>query len=440
LLTRVISLLVICTILTLQGCATRAQKSAPMRALLQQGYAAQALSELEKNSKTDDVMVNMNRGMLRRITRDFEGSNRALEAAKKEIDALYATSVTEQLGSLVVNDESISFQGERFEQVLVHAYKALNYVALGDLDAARVEVLQSDVKMREWGETPEEDPFMRYLSGILFEALGETDDALIAYRKAVDIYKKTRDKHGLVIPLQLKHDLLRLLAKQKLWNELKRYKKSLAMEKWSAAKIRDQGELVVLMHTGLVPQRQQTILQTYAPDISGMVRIALPIYREPPQPVHRIRLQLEGGTRYLETVENIDGLARSALASHMPALTLRAIARAVAKKKMEHQAKDKSGGLGQLAMFLANTASEIADTRGWNTLPQVIQLVRVPLPEGEHRVRLEVVGGAGGVIDRIVLPVTVRAGQLTILSEHWTAPGSWVLPLSATTNTTQVTR
>ena len=418
-------LLAVLVFFALQGCATSAQKSAGMRKALKQGRPDLALVEVQKVGKTDDVMVNMNLGMLRRMNGDYRGSNQALEAAKKKIEELYATSITEQAGAVLVNDETISFDGDRFEQVLIHAYKALNYIDLGQLDAARVEILQADVKMMEWGETPQEDPFMRYMSGIVFEALGEEEDALVAYRKAVDVYKKTRDRHGLNVPDQLKQDLLRMLSQVGLNNELQQYKREFGMPNWRAPDTRGQGELVVIMHNGLVPQRQQRTFQTWSSELAYNIRIAVPHYPQPPAFVNPVRLSVNNQQMMLETVENLDGLARAALQEDMPLITSRAIARAVVKKKSEKEVGDQGGaysGLAQLAMLVVNTATEIADTRGWNTLPQEVQLARLMLPEGQHTVIMEVLGHGRRVVDRFQLPVTIRAGRKTIVSRHWTAP------------------
>lgn len=410
------------SLLLMQGCATSAQKSMGMRQSLMQGRPDLALTAVEQNGESTDVMTNMNRGLLRRMNRDFEGSNEALEIAKKEIEELYGVSVTEQAGSVLVNDETISFKGDRYEQVLVHAYKALNYISLGHIDEARVEMLQADVKMMEWGETPEEDPFARYLTGIVFEALGETDDARVAYTKAVEVYKKTRARHGLNVPAQLKNDLLFILSKAGMNDELQRYKKEFGVSGYKAPNTKGMGELVVLMHNGLAPQRDQTGIQTYSPEMALNIRIAIPTYPNPPVYVNQIRLQVAGQQKVLEPVENIDGLARAALEGDIAGISARALARAVVKKQMEKEAGDRGGGLAQLAMLVMNTASEIADTRCWNTLPQEIQLSRVYLPEGTHQVKMEVIGQTGAVIDTYDVPVTIKAGRKTIVSEHWTAP------------------
>lgn len=410
-------------ILLMQGCATSAQKSAGMRQALMQGRPDLALTAAEQgDAASDDVMVNMNRGMLRRMNHDYAGSNEALEAARKKIEELYGVSVSEQAGSVIVNDEVRSFSGDRFEQVLVHDYKALNYIALGQLDEARVEMLQADVKMMEWGETPEEDPFTRYLTGIVFEALGEIDEARVAYTRAVEVYKNTKSRQGLNIPYQLKNDLLFILSKARMNSELQQYKKQFGMNNYKAPDTKGMGELIVLMNNGLAPQRDQTGIQTYSPELALNIRIAIPTYPNPPAYVNQIRLEVDNQQKVLEPIENVDGLARAALDSDIAVITARALARAVVKKKMEKEAGDRSGGFAQLAMLVVNTASEIADTRCWNTLPQEIQLARVYLPEGTQQVKMDVIGQNGSVIDTYNMTVTIKAGRKTIISDAWLAP------------------
>ena len=424
LLSRLTIVLAALVVLNLQGCATSAQKSSGMRNALATGQFDKALAEVEKEAGSDDVMVNMNLGMLRRLNGDYKGSNAAFEKAKNQIEALYSTSISEQAGAVMVNDETISFEGDRYEQVLVHAYMAMNFIDMGDLDSARVEILQADVKMMEWGETPEEDPFMRYLAGIVFEALGDDDDALVSYRKAVKVYQKTRDRQGFGVPVQVREAYFRMLARNGLRNELSTAKKEFGMTNWQRPDTRGQGELVMILNNGLSPQRHQKAFQTWSTEMSMNIRIAVPDYPQPPRYVPRVKMSVNGQNALLETVENIDGLARASLSDDMPVITARAIARAVVKKKSEKEAGERSGGLAQLAMLVVNTATEIADTRCWNTLPQEIQLARAWLPEGQYPVTFEVIAEGGRVVDRFTRKVTIKAGRKTIIIDHWLAPNT----------------
>ena len=140
----------------------------------------------QKDEDEDDVLASLNKGMLRRMTDDYSGSNRIFELAKQRIESLYGISVTDTAASLTINDAMRDYKGDRYEQVLLHAYMAMNYLQLGEPDAARVEMLQADVKMMECGDQPDEDPFVRYLAGMIFEALGEKDQAVVSYRKAMN--------------------------------------------------------------------------------------------------------------------------------------------------------------------------------------------------------------------------------------------------------------
>ena len=61
-------------------------------------------------------------------------------------------SVTEQIGSVIINDRTRAYVGEEFEQVLLHVYMALNFLEMNRADAARVEALQIDLTLRQFSK------------------------------------------------------------------------------------------------------------------------------------------------------------------------------------------------------------------------------------------------------------------------------------------------
>ena len=408
------------------GCATYSKKAGSMRDSLLAGQVGVALAMAEKeDSAESDVLASLNKGMLRRMAGDYQGSNRILEVAKTQIEELHGASVSEQLGAVTVNDTLRRFAGDRYEQVLLHAFMAMNYIQLDDLDAARVEMLQADVKMREWGEEPEEDPFVRYLSGMIFEALGETDQALVAYRQARDVYQSTTDKQPTGIPGVLKKDLLRLLAREGLWNEYRTVKKSFNLQDFKPRKLgKKHGELIVIVNNGLAPVRSENSITTaVGGEVADVVRISVPTYRDGRAYLFRPRLVTASpATGSFETVENIDALARKALESDMPVITARAIARAVVKHQTQEKAEDRGGALAAFLMTVTNIVTERADTRSWTTLPQEIQLARVVLPVGQQRIRIEMLGNSGVPVETIDAMVNLRAGKQAFYTTHWAAP------------------
>ncbi|MBK8127782.1 MAG: hypothetical protein IPK53_02225 [bacterium] len=67
-------------------------------------------------------------------------------------------------------------------------------------------------------------------------------------------------------------------------------------------------------------------------------------------------------------------------------------------------------------MNLLGAATEAADTRSWETLPDQIFVADFQLPPGEHDLRVVFEDGSGTAVVRSDLPkVNIRAGELTVL-------------------------
>lgn len=415
----------ICVALSLTGCISMGQKGESMQSALAAGRVGNALEIAEKEDlQQEDVLASMNKGMLRRIKGDYQGSNQVFEIAKQQIEDLYGVSVSEQAGALIVNDSLRSYSGDRYEQVLLHAYMAMNYIQLDNLDAARVEMMQANVKMQEWGEQPEEDPFVRYLSGMIYESLDETDQALVAYRQAKDAYQATKEKQNLEIPTVLKKDLLRVLAEEGHSDELRVLKKEFNMKQHKTEKMpRGYGELIVVLNSGLAPVRKGvSIIANTGKEVVDTVKISVPRYQKPKRRFSA-RLKTDKNiSANLDLVEDVDALARAALSSDMPVITARAIARAVVKHQTQDKAKEKGGALAGWLATAVNVASEQADTRSWITLPQTIQLARVKLPKGLNKVSINIHGESGALVDTIQKEVDIKSGKSVFLTEHWVVP------------------
>lgn len=405
------------------GCATYSQQAVSMRDNLLAGRADLArIAAEQKDEDEDDVLASLNKGMLRRMTDDYSGSNRIFELAKQRIESLYGISVTDTAASLTINDAMRDYKGDRYEQVLLHAYMAMNYLQLGEPDAARVEMLQADVKMMEWGDQPDEDPFVRYLAGMIFEALGEKDQALVSYRKAMNAYQATGNEQYLDVPMMLKKDVLRLLADLGLRDEYRRLKTGFGLDGLQPTVAEaNHGELIVILNSGLAPIRTEASIMTFSAEVQNYVRVAFPVYQSGPTPAKRSRLRAGGNLVDLETVENIDSLARHALDEDMPLIMTRAIARAVVKYQSQQSANEQHALAGFL-LTVTNLATERADTRSWTTLPKEIQMTRVILPAGQQDVSIEILNAGGSVVDVINTSVDIHSQQLTFLTRHWIAP------------------
>lgn len=441
-------------LLALTGCATYSDSFSVIKRDLSKRHYDAALLEIEKESKStnDRVLYLLNKGMVLRMKRDFAGSNEALEAAKTEMDRLYAASVTENTLSVIVNDATVSYAGDDYEQVLVHLYMALNYLELGLPNEARVEALQIDVESRAIAEKHPgskftEDALSRYLTGLIYEDLGEWSDAMIAYRKAYEAYKKYQLNYHVAMPEMLKLDLLRLAKRQGLDEEVAQYQKefNLPPPAPSSDAPTQDGELVFILSSGLAPikrSRTVTILangsRTMAtgPGQAGgtagsmpiSVSIALPHYESQPNRVMGARLSAQGKQAATQTMENIDAIARASLDARMPAITARTVARAVTKAVLQKSVDQASSNnrnndlaaVGSLLVRVAAVATERADTRSWLTLPASVQLARLPQPAGTYNITVDLLGAGGQVIASLAYPgIVIRPQRKTFVTQHW---------------------
>jgi hypothetical protein len=439
----------------LAGCATYSTSfGAIERDLSNRQYDA-ALQDIEKQSgsKNDRVLYLLNKGMVLRMKHDFTGSNQALEAAKTEMERLFTASVSEHALTFVINDSTVSYAGDDYEQVLVHLYMALNYLELDQPKEARVEALQVDLKLHEIaGKVPEskftEDALSRYLTALIYEELGEWSDAMIDYRKAYEAYKKYQVNYGVPVPDMLKHDLLRLSQRQGLKDELAQYQKEfgIAIAQEENRTPEEKGELVFVLSNGLAPIKREKVIGALAPPPSVVfdssktqkqatlpqpvtVSIALPYYESRPNKVTSARVSVSGKQATTQLMENIDAIARASLDSHMPAITARTIARAVSKGAIQ-ESVDRAGNnrnndaaaalIGSFIVRVAAIATERADTRSWLTLPANVQMARLPLPPGSYTVTVDLLGADNKIIASQEYPgIVINNKRKTYVTQHW---------------------
>ena len=416
-------LVLLFSLMLLQSCASYGNHASTMRGGLLSGVPAVSLA-IEEQVDVDEkeVLPSLEKGMLRRMTKNYQGSNQIFEVAKQKIEELYGISITENLASVTVNDTLRSYAGDRHEQLLLHAYMAMNYIDLGQMDGARVEMLQANVKMREWGDSPEEDPFLRYLEGIIYENLGELDNALISYRKAYTVYKEKGGKQYPVAPELIKKDLLRLLKVMGLNDEYESYAREFGMLSYKPVQPDPAyGELVVILNNGLAPVKSETSLYIFSHEVQQNLRVSFPVYRERKTKLKTPRIEIDNQQYMMETVEDVDALARYSLEQAMPMIMARATARAVIKYKSQGKAQEH-GDLAGLLMTVTNMITERADTRSWTTLPGEIELQRIRLPVGEHQVRINMVDAAGKTVDDISEKVIIRPQSSSFIIKHWIAP------------------
>lgn len=400
----------------LSGCVSFSQLHTPYESLLRKQDYDAALKALERDyiGWNSRALYYLDKGMLLRMKGDLIASNEAFEQAKRIMEELATVSVTEQVSATAVNDAMRRYAGAPYERLLAHVYKALNYLQLNDPDGARVEVLQLDVLLKAL-DNPSGSAMARYFSGLVFEADGQWSDALIAYRKAYEAYRRENQP----VPPMLQDDLLRLTRRQGLHDEYRRFAESFGRE--AADEIRQgDGELVFVLHSGLIPRKQEQSIMVQNPTSGLMVRVSTPFYERRWPAVSGATLSV-GAHRYpVEPVAELGQSAREALDRVLPGIVARAAARAAVKSATSRAVAQKNGELAGLVVNLMGVITEQADVRGWYTLPQVIMVAKVRMPPGEYPVSVQL----SGQPPREYPTVQVAPGKTRVISLHWPVIGA----------------
>jgi hypothetical protein len=420
--------------LFLAGCASHDHSLVNVERRLAADQPELALQSLERQSQNwrrrDKILYLLNRAMLLRIQGNLVGSNKAFTEAQRLIDKLYSVSVTEQIGSVIINDRTRTYVGEEFEQVLLHVYMALNFLEMNRADAARVEALQIDLTLRQFSKKIAkkkytEDAFARYLSGLIYEQQGEWSDAMIEYRRAYEAYGEYERIYGVALPNSLQHDLLRLTAQLGLTDEHRRYRQEFGIgEDAVDTKARgEQGQLVFVLHSGLAPVKRENAVILPVPGGHTLVKIALPYYQSRSTPAKGARLKIADKEQRLELAEDVNAIAIHNLEVKMPIIQARALARASIKGAAVGGLQREDQWLAALLVQLGGLVTEHADTRSWITLPRDIYIGRMSLPPGKYTVKLEILDRYNSVLSEQEFPdVQVTEQQMTFLSYHWIVP------------------
>ncbi|HEY4485577.1 MAG TPA: hypothetical protein VI702_04530, partial [Nitrospiria bacterium] len=364
---------------------------------------------------------------------------------------MYTRSVTDETGAMLTNDNTLPYEGEDFEKVMVNILAALNYVSLAEWNEALVEARKVDHRLSllnsryEKKNIYKEDAFAQYLSGILYEGKGEYNDAFIAYRKAFEAYQKYKKEYGTPMPSTLQNDLLRMTAAVPLPEEHSGYLKQFPGAAWLTVKeLKARAEVIFISFTGRSPMKEDFFVDAPIPEKNGVyhLRVALPRFVPIPNPVRTAEVHLipsdgaKGNSGPVGAisqrgflVEDITAIAKKNLEDRIGRITVKAIARATAKylasQKVRSEVKKKSDG-NPLSIFLADVGtnvysivSEQSDKRSWRTLPDSIRMARIAAPPGTYTIAVEYYDESNGLILRKeIQSVVLKAGEKKFLTNR----------------------
>lgn len=386
---------------------------------------ADSLEILNKKRRSDDKTLYMlERARVAQLGGDLQTSIEDFSLAMQneaQADDRARISLTETAAkgvALVSSDNVLPFRASSYERVLMHHYQAMNYLAENKLEAAGVEIRRASLEQKEALERHHKElvkadeqarkqnynsgytqsqvdsqframyaaagnvknsfqnAYTFYFSGVIWEMMGEENDAYIDYRKALEIFPDNT---------YLQKDVLRLSDRLGFRDEYDLFSKKFAIKPEEPPA--NSGEIVILYEEGYVPVKEEAAIHVALP--TGFHSLALPFYRDITLATGHLSVSEPGGTfGSSEQIVDVRALAIKDLQEKMPGIVIRQVLRIIAKDKLQQTAKDQLGTAGEIFSMVYSVVSESADRRSWLTLPRNAQVFRSRLTSGEHELNL----------------------------------------------------
>ncbi|TVQ06405.1 MAG: hypothetical protein EA361_19820 [Bacteroidetes bacterium] len=450
-------LVVVFVFIALSGCRSFYQSQRDFHQFFRQADFEQAQSVLSQDRRAEQrrtrLLFMLNNGVVHQLMGNYQESNEYFERAFITTEDFRQNPV-DIAAALVANPRLTEYRGEDFELLMIHFYKAMNFIHLGDLDAALVECRRlnnrlntiADENKRE--NTYRRDAFIHNLMGIIYEAAGDLNNAFIAYRNAYNIYSEDYSVlFDVEPPEQLKRDLLRSAYRLRFFDQLDFFQNKFGMQ--HTPQEQDHGDVVVFLKNGLGPVKaERSINFTVVRGVGGrvdfvneelglsfpfftgdsqaatgqlgdlrVVRVAFPRFVER-RPVYQgATVKSAGVSHSMEIAQDINGIAFQSLEDRMLRELGSALLRLAIKQTSEQLVRRENENVGAILSIL-NAITERADTRNWQTLPHSIHYTRISLPPGDHTLQMDLLrpgGSAGRVVD---FQTRIRANRTTFFSYH----------------------
>lgn len=452
------------TLVLLTGCGPSINRYLLIEQSLLAGDPQRAAAIVEQTQKEygakGRVLYDMDRGMVLQLAGHYQQSSAALERAEEEVERLYTRTIRSETAAFLTSDNALPYEGDAYEHVMINVVNALNYAVRGQLQDALVEARRIDHRLNVLSDRVKDankyrnDGFARYLSGILYEAAGDLNNAFIAYRNAYEAYGTMSGWLKMSAPPSLRADLLRTAEALQLATEFAEYRQAFPDVVWQPIASQEQlAQVVLISYNGRAPRKEDLFLDLpisldaaqlvllnrgvfrspYQRDriadsilygLNGrVVRVALP--RLVPQKTQVVSESMtltdsigQSVTVRSEAAQNVTALAEKSLSERLPAITVKALARAATKYAMAEGAmigaqhasgKDAAPWVELLVGLVAHgmaVASEEADKRSWQTLPDEIHVARAWVPPGQYQVSIQPSGQGGTTKDGYTIALT----------------------------------
>ena len=401
--------LVVVMAVLLSSCASSARDiQAHLNGMIMARQSPKALSVLEHNANTyghkNRLLYDLDKGMLAHAANRYDLSIPAFEEAKRIYDNLYTKSVSQELGSWLINDYALDYRGDDYEYTMVYALQALNYAAQGNIEEALVDMRGVDQAFKliagRYGANAQhvynDDAFIRLLSGLLYQASGSLqgdDEAMIDYKRAMRLYPNPPN---------------------------------ILVEHLNGAPHPDKATVYVIEYTGFAPTKvAESIIVPL--DRGNVTRVSIPRLRHPWSVVATSVITARGKKEYAKETELVNDIGRTAeevLSARKGMILAKAVIRPLGKYALERAAQqsirrqygDVPADIATIISDVFNIATEQADCRSWATLPNHVRMGYFTVDPGEYEITVEDLDARRVVLEKKSLGrILLRKGDVRFL-------------------------
>jgi len=380
--------------------------------------------------KKDKVLYYLDEGMLAHYAKDYGDSTKSLGTAERAIEDAYTKSISAAVSSYLVNDTTLEYPGEDYEDIYLNAFNALNYFYFqkGATEDALVEIRRVDNKLKflstKYGteitkaqsavmEKSNDIPYdseatrigftnsalARYMAMLFYRGEGKSDDARIDRNEIKLAFANQPAMYGFPLPSSIADEL----------------------------EVPDgMARLNVVSFSGLSPVKTENTVRIPLGNMHWL-KIALPVITQRPSAVARTEVTIDSGEKFnLELIEDLGAVATETFKQKAALIYFKSVMRSLVKTSSSMVLDDQSNkandantalllGVLSIGTQIYAEASEQADLRLSRYFPSKAYVGGINIAPGKCSYTVRYYDASGRQIQQARFEnVEIRANQLNL--------------------------
>jgi len=364
------------------------------------------LADEQRYGDTNRLLWLFNLCSLNHYNNEYDASNRYCQRAEELSKILGVGSITENISAAFTDDNVISYSGTNYERALLYPFGMTNYIGNDNASESLVDARKLDV-FSQVTDSKQEEAFARFVSALIYETEGETDSALVDYRKSFDIYSQLDEFRNSRVLDEVGSDFLLNLESSGMDNEYQRYQARFDISKKQKALNKGFGEVVFIFETGFAPYKVTEYIRI--PESGDTATVGM--FKHRPPLVDHVRAKSiddEEGVRSFKVYD-----VNISTNSHQQVQFEDKFGKAEIEPLLVHEFKKYGSRYYNIDPI---SRLEKADVRSWYSLPGKIHMLRMSLPVGKHDIALKYYSSYGEEVFRqLKKDVVAKNGKRTFV-------------------------